>query len=155
MNTSKKNIVIGILIVVLIGGGAFYGGMKYAQGASVNTRDSFGNISSAPRQALFQQNGGIQGTGRGMRNGGGFSSGQIISKDDKSITLKLKNGGSEIVFLTPETPVLKTTEGAQSDLTIGTNVVVTGTANQDGSISAQSVQLRNLPSNAQSGTVTQ
>ena len=72
--------------------------------------------------------------------------GEVISADDKSITIKLRDGGSQIIFFTPSTPVTKSVSSSASDVAVGEQVTVSGAKNQDGSISAQSIQIRpNLP----------
>jgi len=127
-------IIIGIAIVV--GCGAFYGGMKYAQS---KTQGNF--------QQRIQQMGtagiGLRGGNSGGSGGGsGFTSGEIINKDEKSITVKLRDGGSKIIFYSDTTEVDKFATGTPSDLEIGKTVSVTGKTNDDGSITAQSIQLR-------------
>jgi hypothetical protein len=137
----KKNIINIIITVVVAGGGSFYGGMQYAQSKTV-TPQNFANMTQEEREALRGQFG--NGTGaRGMRtvNGGG-ASGEILSKDETSITIKLRDGGSKIVFLSGTTPITKQAEGILADLSVGTQVNAMGTANPDGSITAQSVQIR-------------
>ncbi len=141
----KKLFAIVPTIAVVVGGAAFYGGMKYGQ-ANISRIFSFDQGS---RQQL-----GAIGTGQvgrfGNRNGASFTSGQIIAKDDKSITVKLPGGGSKIIFYSDSTEISKNVAGISNDLEINQSVMVTGTANSDGSITAQSVQIRpdlpNLPS---------
>jgi hypothetical protein len=68
--------------------------------------------------------------------------GDIISGDDKSATLKLRDGGSKIVFFSDNTAITKFTQGAKSDLVVGESVMVEGTNNPDGSITATTIQIR-------------
>jgi len=139
----KKIIYVVVVIVVLIGGGAFYGGMKYAQGQG--GRGNLANLTLEQRQQLTA-NGGTGFTG-GISQGrggmmGGLITGEIISKDDKSITIKMRDGGSKIIFYSNSTGVEKFITGTASDLEEGKNVSINGTTNQDGSVTAQSIQLR-------------
>lgn len=126
----NKNFKITVLIIVLaiVGAGAFYGGMIYAK--------------NNKQQRIFSgQN--FPGMQNGARpNGGNFISGEIISKDDKSITLKMRDGGSKIIFYSASTEVGKFVSGTIEDLNNGETVSVTGTSNQDGSVTAQSIQVR-------------
>lgn len=140
----KKILPIFVVVVLVVGGGAFYGGMKYQESKTGSGFQNFSNLTAAQRQQRLQQIGASGGfAGRtGGQSGTGLAAGQIISKDNNSITLKLQSGGSEIVFYSASTTIEKTTSGAPSDLTVGQNVVANGTANQDGSINAQSIQLR-------------
>lgn len=150
----KQNIIVPIIIgVVIIGGGSFYGGMKYGESKTAN-------VGAAQGQNRFAQGQFGQGTFGGIRSarsgaGGGFISGQIVSKDDKSITVELhspvqgQNGtpttttsGSKIIFFGDSTQIMKSTSGTIDDLLAGKEVTVMGTVNSDGSITAQSIQLR-------------
>src|SRR3989344_5885057 len=131
-----------IAIVVIIGGGAFYGGMTYAQMSRGGSGGgNFTNLSPEERQARFAGNGnpGARGPG-GM--GGGFTAGEIISKDETSITIKMQDGSTKIVLVGSSVQVMKSTTGSVDDLAIGTQITVTGSANSDGSVTAQSVQIR-------------
>ena len=144
--TSMKNfwIIFGIAIVIA-GGAAFYGGMTYqrfhgpsgGQGAFAGAAGARGGMRN--------------GAGAGIRPGQGragdtFVNGDILSSDDKSVTIKLRDGsGSKIVFYTTSTTMQKSTEAAASDLQTGKTVMVTGSANSDGSVTASSIQLRDLP----------
>ena len=149
----NKLIPVVIAVAVVVGGGAFFGGMKYAESKNPRSRVSqadfqnLQNLSPEERQQRLQElganAGGFRGgSGGGQRSGGGFASGEILSKDDKSITVKMRDGGSKIVFLSDSTEISKLSEGAMSDLEIGKSITVTGTANSDGSVTARTIQLR-------------
>jgi hypothetical protein len=148
----KKNIVILIVIGVLAAAGAaFYGGVTYgrSKGACIaGNRAGGANFSPEERQARFQQFGG------GMMNGGqrgsfredvGFVAGEVIAKDAQSITVKLRDGGSKIVLYSDTVAVDMSVKGTAADIEVGKTVSITGKANQDGSISAQSIQVRPAP----------
>ena len=112
-----------------MGGGSFFAGMKYQARKQPQT-GKFGTFG--------QGNGQLQQRGRlGFRP----VNGEIISQDDKSITVKLQDGSSRIVLLTDNTAVNKSAEGTKSDLKVGERVAVFGTENSDGSVTAQNVQL--------------
>lgn len=123
---NKKNIiwvVAGIVVLIAV----FYGGVSYGKSqAAATAKTAFSGTR-------------IRGTGG---NFGGATIGQILSKDAQSITLSIAGGGSKIIFYTAQTPVTKTVAGTSADLITGENVSVIGTANTDGSITAQSFQIR-------------
>lgn len=146
---NKKIIAIIIAIIIIVGGGSFYAGMKYDQSKSSakvpGAGKGFTNLSPEDRQARLQQFGGANGAGgqqRGVRSNEGLVNGEIISKDDKSITLKLRDGGSKIIFYSENTEFSKFLAGAPNDLEVGKTVMVNGKANSDGSVSAQTIQIR-------------
>lgn len=135
-----NKITLGIIAVLALSG-SFYGGMKYDQSKSLAlTGSNTGTFSAQGRQAGF--GGGNGTTTRGMRGAGGGTAGNIVSKDATSITVQMRDGGSRTVFFTAATPVLKSIAGSADDLKIGEMVTVMGTANSDGSVSAQSIQIR-------------
>lgn len=144
-------------LVIIVGGTAFYGGMRYSESRQSALRrtgafQNLQNLSPEERQQAMQQFRNGSGSLAGRRNGaggppgGGLVSGEILAKDDKSITVKLRDGGSKIIFFSSSTSINKTTDGAPSDLEVGKQTMVTGKANDDGSITAESIQIRpNLP----------
>lgn len=148
----KKLIPIIIAVAVVVGGGSFYGGVKYGQSktSSGSTQRDFQNLLPQERQQRFQQMGANVGARSGQRvAGGGFVGGEIISKDDKSITLKLRDGGSKIIFFSEATIISKSASGSASDIEVGKSISVNGVANSDGSVTAQSIQLQTPQPQAQ------
>jgi len=138
----NKMILSIVAAAVVAGGVGFYGGTQYAA-----------SQAAASASARAAQNGGGAGFGRrgGAQGGaGGFTAGEILSKDDKSITIKLRDGSTKIVFFSGSTSIGKMTAGAATDLAVGSQVTVQGSANSDGSLTAQSIQLRpSLPISGQ------
>lgn len=129
----NKYSAIGVVGAVVVG--AFFGGMQYGK----TTVQSAGGVRDTSQ--TFQE-GGSGARRNGGQPGGGFVAGQILNKDATSITLKLQNGGSKIIFFSDATGITKTASGTISDLVQGANVIVSGSVNQDGSVTAQSIQLR-------------
>ncbi len=130
----KKTLIL-IIIAVIVGAIGFYGGKKYQQSKNnFNiSRRAFQNLPPEQRQQFGQRTG---------RIGGNFITGEIIDKDEKSLTLKLLDGSSKIILFSSSTEISKTTQSSINDLEIGKNISVVGKANSDGSITAQSIQLQ-------------
>lgn len=150
-----KNIwIISVIVCLVVGVGSFYGGMKYAQ--SQTTRSGGGRMSQVGDGRFAGGAGGVfVRNGGGPGSNGGFTTGDVLSKDDKSITLQMRDGGSKIVFYTTSTRVSKMTDGSMEDVVRGRAITVTGATNSDGSITAQMIQLRpTVPPMGATGTVT-
>lgn len=135
----KKIIIGGIIVAIIFGGAGFYSGIKFNQ-----ARNSFkigsNNFQNLTAEDRLSANSGA----RQIRNGNGinFISGEIISKDDKSITIKLGDSGTKIILFSDVTEIGKFSAGAANDLEIGKTISINGRANQDGSLTAQSIQIR-------------
>jgi hypothetical protein len=136
----RKNAVLILTAVVslLFGAGVgFFGGMQYQKSQTQSRAQQFlnGNLQ------------GRMGSGaarfRGNNNAQALR-GEVISKDDKSITVKAQDGSTKIVILNGSTAYAKTTKASADDLTNGSQVTVFGTLNSDGSITAGSVQIGDL-----------
>lgn len=149
---TQKNMnktIIGLVIaLVIVGAGSFYGGMLYGK-----SKGGAQSLSAQERQQRFGQMGGGQGRVGNRVAGSGFVNGDIIAKDDKSLTIKLRDGGlptgqagSKIIFLSGSTQIMKSVDGSISDLSVGQNVMINGSTNADGSLTAQSIQLRTATS---------
>ncbi len=135
----QKNIKILVGVCLIVGAGSFAAGVLY--GGMQNTPKQ--NFAGSSDQAGGGMGGGGQGRGgRNFGGRGGATNGEVISKDDKSITLKMRDGGSKIIFYTQTTKTMKSIEGNISDIDIGTNIMANGDANPDGSITAQMLNIR-------------
>jgi len=122
----NNKILLAVLVAALVfGAGGFFGGMQYQKSRRQVPRDF---------QAMREQRGFFQGQERPV-------SGEIIARDEKSITVKLPDGSSRIVFVGEGTKISESTPSAKERLVEGTLVFVTGTANPDGSLTATSIQM--------------
>lgn len=127
MKKYTVHIVWLVVALIALGGGYFWGKATVSSARGTFGAGAFG--SSTRRFA-------------GGATSGGFTIGQILSIDSSSITLQLANGNSEVVFYSTSTPVTEPTTVSPNALTIGTNVMVAGTSNSDGSLTAQTIQVR-------------
>lgn len=133
----RQHVLIALAIIFCVGVGAFYGGMQYDKKITADARTI----------ARTQFGAGAKGQGgRGMmggrgQNGGGFVAGEVLSKDDKSLTIKTPDGGSTIVYFSAELSVRKSESGNLSDVAAGEKIVINGKANSDGSFTADTIQI--------------
>jgi hypothetical protein len=125
MNTKT----ISIAVVALIIGGAI---------------GYFAHPASAQTGAFARGGAGTFTGARGAAGAatGGFLMGTVAAEDSTSITLNTRDGSSHVVLLTPSTTVSKYVAGAITDVSVGSTVMVSGTSNSDGSVSASMIQLR-------------
>src|SRR4030043_1001221 len=105
----KNNLIIFAIIVILVGCGAFWGGMKYQQSKGPH----FGNFPGVRSGQQIQGDQGIRPV-----------NGEIISQDEKSITVKMQDDSSKIVLVGDNTTINKSAEGSKSDLIVGGQVAV-------------------------------
>lgn len=121
----NKNLLITVLVALVAAGAGFAGGIKYTQRQRLALRGQFGNGQVMGRRV------------------GNFRpvTGEVLSVDDKSLTVKMPDGGSKIVVLSGTTVISKSDTAAVADIKVGDKVGVFGTDNSDGSVTAQSVQL--------------
>ena len=138
----NKNLILIIILLIGVGVGGFFGGMKYGESQALK------NLTPEKMREVFQQRGGQffaqnQGQRQRQRAGQNFVSGQVISKDEKSLTVKLPDGSTKIIFLSQSTQILKSAEGSIDDVQVGKEILVTGNQNADGSLTARTIQVRN------------
>jgi len=129
----NKNLIITALLLIIIGAGSFYGGMRYQSSKSPTFN----------RQFQFNGQGNIRNGSNPTANRAGFRpvNGQIIASDSNSITVKLGDGSTKIILINDKTLINKAETAAKSDLTNGTTVAVFGTVNSDGSVTAENIQI--------------
>lgn len=154
--------LVTLILVLVVGGAAFFGGVKYQENASLKAEKSqYTNPFSGRSQFQNMRNGNTKNsttqTGVGeKRMGNGQLTGEITSVDSSSITVKSNDGSSKIILISDKTTISKASTGQISDLKVGEKVAVFGTPNTDGSVIGSSVQLNpvtpNMPSGTPSGT---
>lgn len=138
----KISVIILVVVVAIVG---FYTGVKY-QGGKTPDLEAMMSTRFSQDQGVGEHVAGMRAGRFGAGAGGEFTAGKIISKDDQSITVELTDtdgeSGSKIVFFSESTKITKTETGGAGDLFIDTQVMVVGTSNEDGSITAQTIQIR-------------
>lgn len=137
----KNHYLITAVIAVLVGVGCFFGGMQYQKSKT----PSFAQFGNGNRQ--FGQNGqrtnGDNQARFGNRGNIQRVSGEIISADENSVTVKLEDGSTKIIILADSATINKTSEASKDELQTGETVNIFGTSNSDGSVTAQTVSLGN------------
>jgi len=134
----NNKIVMAVAAVVLLGAG-FGVGYAFAKSQAPARGQFFVNGQAAN----FAGRAGAAGNAafKGGANGG-FTAGQIISKDANGITIKMQDGSTKIILVGGSAQIMKQASGTLDDLSVGEEVTITGSANSDGSITAQTVSLR-------------
>ena len=111
---SKKKIY-SIVAIIILCSVSFYAGNKHGQSKLVSMNQANGSF----------QNG--MGGGPNRRNfGGGNVNGEVFSKDDTSITVKMRDGSTRIVLYSPSTQVFKSSTSTTADVTTGETVSIMG-----------------------------
>jgi hypothetical protein len=122
-----KYIIVFVIVVLIVGAGAFYTGMKYAQ--SKNLR--FNNIQNLQNKQ-FQK-----------RNTNSFQplNGEVIDIQENTLTLKLSDNTSKIILLDSNTNISKTTKVTKDEIKVGEKIAVFGTKNSDGTLTAININI--------------
>lgn len=145
-NTSSSSKLVAPIAIgaIVLACGSFYGGTQYQKRQTPTGRGGMGRAGDFAQGGGNMRFGGAGGA-NGQTGGGrmaGAVAGEITAKDDTGFTLKLRDGGSRIVFTASSTTVGKMSAGTLGDLADGNNVTVVGTPNADGSLTANTVQIR-------------
>jgi hypothetical protein len=129
----KSPTAVGIIGLV-VAGGAFYGGVQYQT-----------SVQTAADAARVAARGDRAGQGFGARGAGGVgrftpTSGTVLSKDATTMTIALTDGGSRIVILSTDTKTTHIEEAKLDSVKVGDSVTVMGSANPDGSVTADRIE---------------
>ena len=151
--------LVTLILVVVVGGAAFFGGIKYQENAGLKAEKSQSTNPFSGRNQFGRNQGGNTGTTNNTQTGvgqrrmwNGQLTGEITSVDSNSITVKSNDGSSKIILISDKTTISKASTGQISDLKVGEKVAVFGTPNTDGSVIGSSVQLNPVTPNMPSGT---
>ena len=132
------------------GGQRSAGGQTAQQGAGGQAGQGTGAATTGGAAAGAGQGG--AGRGAGGQAGGGRTVGAVESLTGDTLTVTTQNGAVK-VQLSEQTTIQKrtpgsreTTPGTRADLTAGTRVMVQGPAGEDGTVTAQTIQV--LPAGA-------
>jgi len=156
----SKGVRIAVLAIVVLAlmGGSFYGGKLYGEKQAESAiptafRDrmaqftdqggqlpqfSEGDQSPQPGQGFAQGRFGGQ-TGQGGQGGGLM--GQITQNDGNTLVISGMDGVETKVQVTDTTLIEKYASVSAADLEVGEQVIVSGSQNDDGSMTARSIQV--------------
>ena len=141
-------IIVGVVLMLAVAGGSFYAGMVYGRGqggTGTAQADQFSAFATARANGEAPPVGQFGGRGQagpfGDAQGGGNTFGQIESIADGVITLTTNAGGTIKVQVADTTLIEKNASVTLNELEVGETVIVSGSENADGSITARSVQV--------------
>lgn len=133
----NRTIIITIVTLLLGVGTGFYGGIQYQKSKGVSFPRGQFQEGQTRVNGLPARNGNVQ-EGRPV-------SGEIISIDDNSVTIKTQDNSNKIIIFSDSTKISKTSEATSSDLKVGEEVIVTGNEGSNGMFTAQTIFLgRNI-----------
>lgn len=143
---SKKAWIWGVIVIIVVAGAGFWGGMTYAQSSSSASRFSgTGGAGFAGRAGAGGFTGGTFAGGAG----GGATVGTVIAVGNGTFTVQLPSStsttattGTKLVLVDSATEIDELESVPVSSLQVGQTVTVSGTANSDGSVTASSVMIR-------------
>lgn len=150
----KVLLIVGaIILVALVAGGSFWGGMKYRDNKGAQAQAEFFNArgGQAPGQGQIPPEGQFPGAGLapdgGQFPGGGpgFAGGRGTTGEVKTVdgNVMMLSTAQDVttVNLSDETQIQKTTVGTTADLQPGTRVMVAGETDSDGNITASRITI--------------
>ena len=128
-NIHTTRILVSIVLIIIAAAGGFFGGMMFQK----NQTPAFGMMG----RGNFAGRSGQSGQNAAFRP----VRGQVLSMSDTTLTVKMSDGSTKIVVLSSSTAFMQSTKAGLTDVKTGDTVNVVGTANSDGSVTAQDVQI--------------
>jgi len=143
-------IAIGAVIALALAGGGFAAGMTVARGSSTEATAAASPSGAAGRGALVGRVGQGGAAGGAGALGGQAMTGRILSVNDGSITIEVRQAGvagasptvtSQIVLVGSSTRLVKTAETdiKLSDLKANDQVTIVGTTDANGNVAATAI----------------
>ncbi len=121
--------LVGVLLLLVVAAGAFYGGMRFQ-----------GMRSSGTRANFFANRGGADGANFGGGGGRRGNMGQIKSIEGNVIIVSTQQERLQVT-VTDATKYQKLVDGKLDDLQVGANIIVRGESDANGVVNAVSIQL--------------
>lgn len=151
----KQKQILILVLLVIVGLGCFFCGTKYQQRKMNSQFSQRVGLNSEGGQGIGRNN---DANGTVVKNRGqvqGFRQiiGEIISVDDKSITVKLTDGGSKIILIPDSTIINQSVTASKTDLKVGIKIAINGDINTDGSVTGKSINI-NTQNDSPIDTVT-
>ena len=137
MDKKMKSNHVAIMAVVILVIAVVCGGVGYKVGDKMSQVKRMAQFAGMRQQGGQGKMGGGQMMGQGRRH----TEGEILSFDDKGVTVKLVDGSSKIVLFSDKTTFATSSTIDKSKVVVGGKVDIVGDPNTDGSVSAASVQL--------------
>ncbi len=135
-------VAVGFLALIIVagGGGFFWGRSVGASQANQARQAAWGRLNRQGDQAPFANGTPPAGVQDGVRTpGAGGTMGTIESIEGNTVVVTTQDG-SVRVQTTDTTLVQKMMSAGVTDLVVGEQVMVTGSKNDDGSVTARSIQ---------------
>jgi hypothetical protein len=140
----KTNKIFSLIVLLVVSLGSFFVGMKYQQkklSSNFGPPIQFGNPQDVGRNMRPSDINNADMKNRGQMPDFRQTLGEIINTDNQSITVKLVDGSSKIVWLSDSTLINQSVEASVSDLKTGIKVAVHGETNSDGSITGKNIEI--------------
>lgn len=125
----NKNIIITLLIASVFALGGYFVGAKTQKVRIQGVTRQQGMVAGARQNGQWQR-GGIRPV-----------AGEILSRDEKTMIVKLTDGSSKIIILSEKTVINKASDATRDELKSGEKISVFGTENPDGSVTANNIQI--------------